>query len=66
MNTTINGIEEADAVVIIGTNPRYEAPLINSRIRKAWLHNDLQVGVLGPQLDLTYTYEVKKRFEFEL
>ena len=57
MNTTISGIEEADAVLIIGTNPRYEAPLINSRIRKAWLHNDLQVAVLGPQLDLTYTYE---------
>ncbi|XP_028401079.1 NADH-ubiquinone oxidoreductase 75 kDa subunit, mitochondrial-like [Dendronephthya gigantea] len=57
MNTTISGIEEADAVVVIGSNPRYEAPLINSRIRKAWLHNDLQVAVVGPQLDLTYTYE---------
>lgn len=57
MNTTINGIEEADALVIIGSNPRYEAPLINTRIRKAWLHNDLKVAVLGPQLDLTYTYE---------
>ena len=36
-NTTIAGIEEADALLLIGTNPRHEAPLINARIRKRWL-----------------------------
>ena len=36
LNTTIAGIEEADWVLLIGTNPRYEAPIFNTRMRKAW------------------------------
>ena len=56
-NTTIAGIEQADAVVIIGANPRWEAPLVNARIRKRWLRGDLTVGVIGEKLPLTYDYE---------
>jgi NADH dehydrogenase (ubiquinone) Fe-S protein 1 len=52
------GIEEADLVLLIGTNPRYEAPLLNARIRKGFLHHDLNVGLIGPKLELTYEYEV--------
>ena len=43
LNSQISGIEEADLVLLIGTNPRYEAPLLNSRIRKGFIHNDLEV-----------------------
>lgn len=54
------GIEEADLVLLIGTNPRYEAPLINTRIRKAFVHNETNVALIGPEVDLTYDYEVLK------
>ena len=40
-NTTIVGCEEADLVLLIGTNPRYEAPILNARLRKGWIHNAL-------------------------
>ncbi|MBU6371693.1 MAG: NADH-quinone oxidoreductase subunit NuoG [Alphaproteobacteria bacterium] len=53
-NTTLDGVEDADALLLIGTNPRTEAPVLNARIRKAWLRNDLQIGVIGPRVDLTY------------
>ncbi|WP_366554009.1 NADH-quinone oxidoreductase subunit NuoG [Aquibaculum sediminis] len=53
-NTTIAGIEQADAVLLIGANPRWEAALVNARIRKRFLQNGLPVGVIGPQVDLTY------------
>src|SRR5262249_18376592 len=56
-NTTISGIDQADACLLIGTNPRWEAPIINARIRKRWLTGKLRVGQIGPQLDLTYTHE---------
>jgi len=52
------GVEEADLVLLVGTNTRYEAPLLNSRIRKSYLHNDLEVAVIGPKVNLTYDYEV--------
>ncbi|KAM4626456.1 NADH-ubiquinone oxidoreductase 75 kDa subunit, mitochondrial [Discoglossus pictus] len=57
LNSTIAGVEEADVLLLIGTNPRYEAPLFNTRIRKSWLHNDLQVALVGSAVDLTYTYD---------
>jgi NADH-quinone oxidoreductase subunit G len=56
-NTTIAGIEQADAILMIGTNPRREAPIINARIRKRYLAaglGGLAVGVVGPRHDLTY------------
>jgi len=56
-NSTIAGIEEADALLLVGTCPRYEAPLVNARIRKAWVHNDLDVALVGNQTDLSYSYQ---------
>jgi len=53
-NSSIAGIEAADAILLVGTNPRWEAPLINARIRKTWLAKDLKVAGIGPRLDLTY------------
>lgn len=55
-NSTIAGIEQADAIMLIGTNPRKEAPVLNARIRKRWRQGNLLVGVIGEQADLTYTY----------
>jgi len=57
LNTTITGCEEADLVLLIGTNPRYEAPMLNARLRKGWIHNELDVAVIGPNVDLSYDYE---------
>ncbi|KAG9335578.1 hypothetical protein JZ751_004482 [Albula glossodonta] len=57
LNTRIAGIEEADVLLLIGTNPRFEAPLFNARIRKSWLHNELQVALVGQNVDLSYSYE---------
>lgn len=57
MNDKIVGVEEADFLLIVGTNPRYEAPILNARIRKSWMHYDLQVGLIGAPTDLTYEYE---------
>jgi len=56
-NSTIAGIEEADVLLLVGTCPRYEAPLVNARIRKAWMHNELDVAMVGKETDLTYTYD---------
>jgi NADH-quinone oxidoreductase subunit G len=56
-NATIAGIEQADALLLIGTNPRREAPVINARIRKRWRQGKLPVGVIGERIDLTYAYE---------
>ncbi|XP_077175354.1 NADH-ubiquinone oxidoreductase 75 kDa subunit, mitochondrial [Paroedura picta] len=57
LNTTISGVEEADVLLLVGTNSRFEAPLFNARIRKSWLHNELQVALVGSPVDLTYTYD---------
>jgi NADH-quinone oxidoreductase subunit G len=57
-NTTIAGIEEADALLIIGSNPRTEAPVINARIRKRAIAGAFPVGLVGPRgLDLTYRHD---------
>ncbi len=53
-NTGIAGIDQADAVLLVGTNPRWEAPLINARIRKRFLTGGLRVGSIGAPLDLSY------------
>ncbi len=55
-NSTIAGIEEADAFLIIGSNPRREAAVLNARIRKVWGRGALPVAVVGPNADLTYSY----------
>ena len=54
-NATIAGIEQADALLIIGSNPRKEAPVLNARIRKRWIKGSFPIGVIGEQADLTYT-----------
>ena len=53
-NTTIAGIDRADLCLLIGTNPRHEAALINARLRKRWLQGRFKIGAIGPALDLTY------------
>ncbi len=53
-NTGIANVELADVVVLIGANPRHEAPLINTRLRKAYLRNAAQIFNLGEPHDLTY------------
>jgi NADH-quinone oxidoreductase subunit G len=54
LNSTIAGMETADSVLFVGTNLRWEAPLINSRLRKAWINNNLKAASIGPELNLTY------------
>ncbi len=56
-NPTILGIEQADALLIVGSNPRREAAVLNARIRKRWRTGQMKVGVIGEQADLTYKYE---------
>ncbi|WP_106639426.1 NADH-quinone oxidoreductase subunit NuoG [Allosphingosinicella vermicomposti] len=55
-NTTIAGIETADAILLVGTNPRWEASLVNTRIRKA-VKKGAKVFAIGPEVDLTYPVE---------
>ena len=56
-NSTINGIEESDFIVMIGTNPRFEATIVNARIRKAYLNNNTEIISLNNVGDLTYSYK---------
>jgi NADH-quinone oxidoreductase subunit G len=56
-NSTIEGIEAADAILIVGANPRLEAPVLNARLRKRWRQGGLSVGVIGEAADLTYAYQ---------
>ena len=56
-NSTINGIEESDFVLLIGTNPRFEATMLNARIRKAYLKNKVKIISLNDVGDLTYPYQ---------
>ncbi len=56
-NPTIAGIEQADALLIVGSNPRKEAAILNARIRKRWRTGQLRIGVIGEKADLTYEYD---------
>ena len=56
-NSTINGIEESDFIMLIGTNPRFEATMLNARIRKAYLNNNTKIVSLNDVGDLTYPYQ---------
>ncbi len=53
-NSTIAGVDAADALLLIGSNPRWEAPVLNARIRKAWIANSLKIASVGAGYDLTY------------
>jgi NADH-quinone oxidoreductase subunit G len=57
-NTSIAGIEEADALLIVGSNPRHEAPLINARIRKRVLAGGFKVAAIGAPMELTYKVDM--------
>src|SRR5258707_395436 len=56
-NATIAGIERADALLIIGSNPRREAAVLNARIRKRWRAGKFPVALIGEKVDLTYPYD---------
>jgi NADH-quinone oxidoreductase subunit G len=56
-NATIAGIEQADALLIIGANPRREAAVLNARIRKRWRAGNFPIALIGQKADLTYTYD---------
>jgi NADH-quinone oxidoreductase subunit G len=55
-NATIAGIESADALLIVGANPRHEAAVLNARIRKRWRAGNFPIGLIGEKADLTYPY----------
>ena len=56
-NSTIAGIDKADVILLVGTNPRWEAPVINARIRKRYLKGGFKAAAIGPKFDLTYPVE---------
>ena len=56
-NTTVAGIDEADALILIGSNPRHEAPVLNARIRKRHQAGHFPVGIIGRDVDLTYAHQ---------
>jgi len=56
-NPTIAGIEQAGGLLIVGSNPRREAPVLNARIRKRWRAGNFRIGLIGEQADLTYKYD---------
>jgi NADH-quinone oxidoreductase subunit G len=56
-NATIPGIEQADAILIVGSNPRREAAVLNARIRKRWRGGPCPIGLVGERVDLTYPYQ---------
>lgn len=56
-NPTIEGIEQADALLIVGSNPRLEAAVLNARIRKRWRMDNFPIGVIGEQGELRYGYD---------
>ncbi len=56
-NPTIVGIEQADGLMIVGSNPRKEAPVLNARIRKRWRAGNFKIGLIGEKAELTYKYD---------
>jgi NADH-quinone oxidoreductase subunit G len=57
-NSSITGIEESDLILLIGTNPRYEATILNARIRKAFVQKKIPIYSIGNPGDLTYDYNI--------
>ncbi|CAG9540764.1 unnamed protein product [Cercopithifilaria johnstoni] len=57
MNDKFIGVETADVLLLVGTNPRFEAAIFNARIRKSFRHTDIEIGVIGEEVDLKYDYE---------
>jgi NADH-quinone oxidoreductase subunit G len=57
-NSSIKGIEESDLILLVGTNPRHEATILNARIRKAFVQKKIPIFSIGNPEDLTYEYKV--------
>ncbi len=57
-NSKINGIEDSDFILLVGTNPRLEATILNARIRKAYVKNKVKIYSIGDPGDLTYPYKI--------
>ena len=57
-NSSLNGIEESDLIILVGANPRYEATILNARIRKSFLNNKTDIYSFGDIGDLTYPYKI--------
>jgi NADH-quinone oxidoreductase subunit G len=57
-NTTIAGIEQADLCLLVGTNPRWEAPLVNARLRKRYLRGGFAAAAVGPAFDSSFPIEM--------
>ena len=57
-NSSIAGIEDSDLILLIGTNPRHEATILNARIRKAFVQKSVPIFSIGDPGDLTYDYEI--------
>ena len=55
-NSKISGVEESDAILLVGTNPRHEAALLNARIRKQWLRSDVKIALVGESFPGTFEY----------
>jgi len=56
-NSKIWGVEEADAILIVGSNPRWEAPVLNARIRKQWMRSPVQIGYVGEPFKSTFQFD---------
>ncbi|CAN6620832.1 hypothetical protein TRVA0_008S01332 [Trichomonascus vanleenenianus] len=56
-NTSIAGVEQADCILLVGTNPRHEAAVLNARIRKSWMRKEVEIGLVGEQFDSTFWVE---------
>ena len=57
MNSKITGIDETDLLILVGSNPKTECPVLNARIRKANMVNGLEIAVIGPANNLTYDFK---------
>eukprot|EP01134_Creolimax_fragrantissima_P003088 CFRG3088T1 len=51
MNSRLSGVDEADCLLLVGTNTRYEAPVFNSRVRRNYVHNELKIAIIGDKVD---------------
>jgi len=56
-NSSIQEVENADVILLVGSNPRWEASVLNARIRKAYINNDCKIGLIGKNINLNYKYE---------
>ena len=56
-NSKIFSVDDADAILLVGTNPRHEAAVLNARIRKQWLRSDLEIGLVGENFDSIFDIE---------